>query len=247
MTTKRTLTAKEAARLLPPLPDPPKLDMQQFQHLVMTGVPTTLGQHYGALAPDSITLVSGNGYLCRRRSDLPSCPYPDLVIAFDVDQDSIVTTNGYVIEEAGKPPDFVLEVASKSTGRRDYIEKRVLYANLDVREYWRFDHTGGDYHDAPLACNLLMPGGDYEPMPLTTEPDGVVWGFSEALGLSVCWVAGRLRFWDRRQQQYLPDHREMTEARADAEERAASELQGRRDAEARVQELEEELRRLRGS
>ena len=225
MTTK-PVRSQTAARQLPPLPDPPKKDMQQHINFVLPGISGTVALHLGAMLPGSTTLVSGDGYLCRSRSDLPRCPYPDMVVAFDVDWESIIFTNGYVIDEAGKPPDLVLEVASHRTGRRDYVEKREIYASLDVPEYWRFDYTGGNYHDAPLACDLLTDDGSYRPMALTTEPDGVVWGYSEALGLSVCWVEGRLRFWDRTQQRYLRTQQE---------------------SEARVRELEEELRRREGA
>ena len=234
MTTK-PLKAQNAARRLPPLPDPPPRDMQQNTRFVMPGVPTMVALHFDAMLPGSTTLVNGYGYLCRRRSDLPRCPYPDMIVAFGVDAESINTTNGYVIEEVGKPPDLVLEVASSTTGRRDYIDKREIYANLEVPEYWRFDHSGGRYYDAPLACDLLTDGG-YQVMTLTTEPDGVIWGYSKVLGLSVCWVEGRLRFWDRVQRRYLPYHSE-DKARADAEAARAD-----REA-ARVRELEEELRR----
>ena len=227
MTTK-PVNAQTAARRLPPLPDPPKKDMQQHINFVLPAVSSTVALHLGAMLPGSTTLVSGDGYLCRSRSDLPRCPYPDMVVAFNVDWESITFTNGYVIDEAGKPPDLVLEVASRSTGRRDYIGKREIYAGFGVPEYWRFDHSGGNYHDAPLACDLLTDGG-YQPMALTAEPDGVTWGYSEVLDLSVCWVAGTLRFWDREQQRYLPNQREQ-----------AIELA---EAQARVRELEEELSR----
>ena len=234
MTTKPT-TGRPDSRRLEPLPDPPKLDMEQITHFVLPGDMTVLGLHLDALRPDSTTLVSGNGYLCRTRSDFPRCPYPDMMVAFGIDKELTNIANGYVIDEVGKPPDLVLEVASHRTGRRDYIDKREIYATLGVPEYWRFDYTGGDYHDAPLACDLLTDGG-YQPMALDTEPDGLVWGYSEVLGLSVCWIEGRLRFWDRLQRRYLPDHQE-DKARADAEAARAD-----REA-ARVRELEEELRR----
>ena len=227
MTTKPVKT-QTAARRLPPLPSPPKMDMEQTRHFVLPGIPGTIANHLDAMIPGSTTLVSGNGYLCRRRSDLPRCPYPDLLVSFNVDWDDVTLTNGYVIDEAGKPPDLVLEVASRSTGHRDYIDKREIYAGFGIPEYWRFDYTGGDYHDAPLACDLLTDSV-YQPMALTTDPGGVIWGYSEVLGLSVCWVEGRLRFWDRERQRYLPNQREQ-----------AAELA---EAEARVRELEEELRR----
>lgn len=220
MTTKPP-KAQTAARRLPPLPDPPKMDMQQHTHYVMTGVPIALALHLGTTLLGSTTLVSGEGYLCRRRSDLPSCPYPDMLVAFGVDPDSIIASNGYVIEEVGKLPDLVLEVASQSTRRRDYIDKRRIYAGLGVPEYWRFDYTGGRHQYTGLAGDQLAEGV-YRPIEMTTEPDGVVWGYSEVLGLSVCWVEGRLRFWDRSLQSYLRTQQE---------------------SEARVRELEEQLRR----
>ena len=255
MTTQPAI-AKHKARGLAPLPDPPKLDMQQTRHFFITGDSTTLAQHLDALRPDTTAFVAGNGYLCRRRSDFPRCPYPDLMIAFNIDPEIVTIANGYVIEEVGKPPDFVLEVASESTARNDYTVKRTTYARLGVPEYWRFDYTGGQHHDAPLAGDRLS-GGIYQPIPLTTEPDGVIWGYSEALGLSLCWVAGRLRYWDRAQGIYLPDSTESTAranaetARANAEAaranvaeaRAEAESRARAAAEARVRELEQELRR----
>ena len=104
MTTKPVPLPPDSRRL-PPLPDPPrKWDMQEFLHFDLPAVPNTLARHLDALRPDSTTFVAGRGYLCRRRSDLPRCPYPDLVVAFNVDATGIGETNGYVIDEAGKPP-----------------------------------------------------------------------------------------------------------------------------------------------
>ena len=80
-----------------------------------------------------------------------------------------------MIDEMGKPPQFVLEVASEHTGVRDYTVKRDGYALYGVPEYWRFDWTGGDFHDQSLAGDRLV-NGKYEPIPLTTEPDGMIWG-----------------------------------------------------------------------
>ena len=242
MTTKPAITPPAAHRL-PPLPDPPKLDMQQTRHLSIYGVTAILANHLDALRPDATTLVGGNGYLCQSRSDFPRCPYPDLLVAFGIDQEKVDVANGYVIEEVGKPPDLVLEVASASTGQNDYTEKRITYANLAVPEYWRFDYTGGAYHDAPLAGDRLSETGLYRPIEMIEEPDGVIWGYSEVLGLSLCWVEGRLRFWDWAQGIYLPDLPESA-TRAAAESARANAAEARADAaEARARMLEQELRR----
>ena len=76
--------------------------------------------------------------------------YPDLLIAFDVDPAAYYRSNAYIISEQGKPPDFVLEIASHATGRQDTREKRDAYAALGIPEYWRFDETGR-YHRTRLA------------------------------------------------------------------------------------------------
>ena len=57
----------------------------------------------------------------------------------------------------------MLEVASENTGQDDYTEKRDAYAAFGVPEYWRFDPSGGEYHDSPLAGDKLVDGV-YQPI-----------------------------------------------------------------------------------
>ena len=221
------------ARLLP-LPDPPrKKDMRQTENFELLAVMNTLARFLGALRDDSNVLVSGNGYVCASRSQLPNATYPDLIIAFGVDRATLINNNGYEIDRVGKPPDFVLEVASEHTGRRDYTTKRDEYSQLGILEYWRFDYTGGRFHDAPLAGDRLS-NGVYQRLEVAPDADGILWGYSETLELYLCWDNGRLRFYDWRTQLFLQDPSEL-EADRDSE-RAA-----RLAAEARVRELEREL------
>ena len=153
----------------------------------------------------------------------------------EIPPSEITASNGYAISEIGKPPDFVLEVASKSTGRRDYMEKRDIYAGYGVVEYWRFDHTGGRYHDTALAGDRLVDG-IYVPIEVTRAADNVARGYSAALGLELHWYDGTLRFWDPDAREYLP---ELTEAKAQRDAAIAQ-----RDAAVeRVRQLEEELAR----
>ena len=56
---------------------------------------------------------------------------PDLLIAFNADPQACQDDNGYVISQQGKPPDFVMEIASRSTGRQDVEAKRPAYAALN--------------------------------------------------------------------------------------------------------------------
>ena len=199
--------------------------------------------------PDAF--VGMEGWLCDHASEAGRAPRPDCLVSFGVDfsSEEITSVNGYVISEIGKPPDFVLEVASQTTGRRDYVEKREIYAGYRVPEYWRFDHTGGQYHDAALGGDRLV-GDRYEPIPLETGSDGIIRGYSAALQLELHWHLGVLRFWNPATSEYLPDLTEtkaqldVAERRAqDAETRAEEERAARLSAEARITELEAELNR----
>ncbi len=181
-------------------------------------------------------LVSGDGYLCRHAGHARRGVRPDCLVALGltIPTEEIEMSNGYTISEVGKSPDFVLEIASESTGTYDCTVKRTRYAGYGVGEYWRFDRTGGRFYDAALAGDRLLPNGEYEPIPVETMPDGVIRGYSVALGLELRWVEGRLRFWDPVAREYLPD---LAEAKAQiAAERAA-----RQQAEARIRELEDRL------
>ena len=158
------------------------------------------------------------------------------------DPQAIIWRNGYVINEVGKSPDFVLEVASRSAGRRDYTVKRDGYARYGVGEYWRFDPTGGEFHDAPLAGNTLAEG-KYEPLEIVIEPDGRHWGFSEALGLELWWDDRKLRFRDPVGGEFLPTPEESWAA-VESERAARLAAEARAEAaEARLIEMQAELRR----
>ena len=238
---------------LEPLPDPPRIpDMQQYDRLV--AFDSILRAHFAARTD---VLISGQGYLRHEAGNDAERLAPDCVIAFGVNPAAIVARNGYVISEVGQPPDFVLEVASRSTGRRDYTVKRAGYAGYGVREYWRFDPTGGRYHDAALAGDRLVDGV-YEPVRINEEPDGVKWGHSPGLGLDLCWEEGQLRVYDPVAGTYLPtpvelqDQRDAAEGRAAAEraarelaeDRAAAEHTARQLAETALRRLREQLRRM---
>ena len=226
---------------LEPLPDPPREpDMEQHVHVIYAGY--SLQAHF---AGRDDVLISGEGYLRHEATNDAERLAPDCVVAFGVDPQSIISRNGYVISEVGKPPEFVLEVASRSTGRNDYTVKREGYAGYEVREYWRFDHTGGRYHDAALAGDVLVDG-EYEPAEIVQEPDGLIWGHSEVLGLDLCWDNGDLRFRDPSNGEFLPTAGDERAARVEAEAWAEAAEARANAAEVRQTELEAELRRLRG-
>ena len=157
------------------------------------------------------------------------------------DPERVILLNGYVISEVGKPPDLVLEVDSRSTGRRDFTVKREGCATLGIGEYWRFDPSGGEYHDVPLAGDTLVDG-EYIPIQVVAESDGRHWGYSETLKLELWWEEEELRFRDPVGGEFLLTPEELAADRLAAYERAAEESATCGTAEARVAELEAELR-----
>ena len=246
-------------------PYPPEnleeLDMRETYHV--SRAIHVLGAHY---EPWGNVFVRGMDYLCwNTRTHRTTWLSPDVLVAFDIDLEASIWWNGFVIDEVGRPPEFVLEVASEHTGVRDYTVKREGYARYGVPEYWRFDWTGGNFHDQPLAGDRLV-NGEYEPIPLTTEQDGMIWGRSEVLGLDLCWDDGNLRFYDPSAGRYLPDLSEALDERdteragrvaaeierdTERAERISAEIERdterteRISAETRAAEAEAELRRLR--
>ncbi len=172
------------------------------------------------------TFLSSNTILCYDPDDLNVRVSPDVYLAFGVNTQAIRQRRLYLPWEAGKPPDWVLEVASVSTGRADVGRKRAIYARIGVPEYWRFDPKDGEYHGAKLAGDRLV-GGSYEPIPLTTAPDGILKGHSEVLGLSLCWDENWPRLYDPATNIYLETWQQDRLAREAAEAQVAVEQAAR--------------------
>ena len=227
---------------------PPRDDMQNPIYLADPAHQPALRRHFGS--PET-TIVLGEVPVAprttrRRRGVL----IPDLLIAFNISRADVISSKGYSIEEQGKPPDFVLEVASPSTRRNDYGRKRIGYANFGVPEYWRFDPTGGTLYPVGLAGDALVDG-EYVPITIHKVDDDRYWGHSEALNLDICWEYGELRCYDPVAQRYLLTYDATAEAladaqaqRADAEARANFAQAQRADAQARADDAEAEVRRL---
>ena len=235
-------TAKPVAAATSPkpshfvFPDPPEDredKMTNFNRMSYTGNVYLLADHLGN--PET-TLVAGEHYMSPEVTrDMAGLRYPDLLVAFDVDPAAYYASNAYVISEQGKPPDFILEIASRSSGRTDTGPKRRDYAALLITEYWRFDETEtGRYHGARLAGDRLV-NGEYEAIDIEELPDGSLQGYSAVLNLYLRWERGELVFYDPATGLPIASLHSEREARQAAEARAEA-------AEARVRELEEQLR-----
>ena len=223
MTTRHTEAANQKRQEGFVLPDPPAgepEDMTSFDHLTLSGNAHHLAHHLGN--PET-TIVAGERYLTRA----PGAPAsermaPDLLIAMDAGPETYRENNGYIISEQGKPPDFVLDIASRSIGQHDVVDKRPAYAGLGIPEYWQFDETG-EFHGTRLAGDRLVDGR-YEPVPTLTVGEEVLQGYSTVLNLIIRWDHGQLGWHDPETGQHIVRYE---------------------DLEARVRELEAELEQHR--
>ena len=217
---------------------PPREDMQNWQFLYRRSLLGAIATHLGSRDD---TLVGSEIPLGPNVSNRGDIRIPDLIVAFNCDVERVLAARGYSIDAHGKPPAFALEVASESTGDIDYTVKRVIYARYGVREYWRFDETGGDYHDVALAGDILV-NGEYKSIPIEWLDDEIARGYSEVLRLYICWEYGDLRFYDPEREVYLITYEENAAARRQSDARAEEEAEARRQAQARA-EAEAEARR----
>ena len=198
---------------------PEAMEQEQPIHAII-GLLTSRFTDFGQ-RPD--TFLSSNTIICYEPRDLNVRVSPDVYLAFGVDAQAIRQRKLYLPWEVGKPPDWVLEIGSASTGREDVGRKRDLYAHIGVPEYWRFDPSkDSEYHGQKLAGDRLV-AGVYEPIELTTAPDGLLKGYSDLLKLSLCWDDGWPRFYDPATDTYLETWQEVWAAREAAEAQAAIE------------------------
>ena len=230
----RTIENITATITAEPFPDyPPRDDMQNFLYLSLPSHMTSLRRFYSHLPGVS---VLSEVPVSQRYGDYSRVRIPDLMVSFDSDFDVMVEHNGYAFDRQGGPPAFALEIASVSTARRDEDEKRRDYESFGVSEYWRFDPTGGERYEAALAGDRLLDGG-YQPLEVEWTDEERCRGWSQALGLYVCWERGQLRFFDPASQEYLRTH-------DDEADRADAEAALRERAEAEVARLRARLREL---
>ena len=179
MTTAKPTTTKETSRFR--LPDPPRRqpdEMTQYDQLGKTGNAYLLAGHLGN--PDTTLVEADRWMIAHPSDDRTRARRPDLMVTLDVNAAAYEASNGYIVSEQGKPPDFALEIASESTAETDLGAKRDDYAALGISEYWRFDKTG-EFHGAKLAGDQLIDG-IYQPIQIDELDDGSLQGTQHGTG-----------------------------------------------------------------
>ena len=200
----------------------------QFWPILYAG--SALAHHYRAR--DDVYVV-GN-LLLYYEPAMPGQPAksvsPDLMVVIGAPKH---LRPSYLLWEEPKAPDFVLEMASRSTHRSDRQDKPAVYARIGVSEYWLYDPVG-EYLE-PRLQGLRLQGDGYKPMPVAVGEHGVLSGLSEVLGLELrLYPDDRFRFHDPLSGQDLRSLDEEAQAREEAEA-------ARQALEARLQDLQRRL------
>ncbi len=203
-----------------------------------------------------LALVAADILVYPERGNRDNRIAPDVLVALGLGTHN---RSSYLVWAEGKPPDWVLEVASPGTQAEDRGCKRRRYAEIGVPEYWLFDAKGGVYpRGTPRLQGLKLVDGEYRP--LESRPvDGERTIRSDVLGLEVRVDGELLRFRNvatgrdvrHRAEVEADEARAKAQARREAAQRKTAEARAEREsaartaAEARVAELEAALRRSR--
>ena len=176
--------------------------------------------------PDA--LVAADVLVYPERGNNRKSRAPDVLVAFDVCTHHRMS---YFVWREGKPPDWVLEVASPSTKEKDLGDKLRDYLAMRVPEYWLFDPKGGQFPPGmPRLQGLTLVGSAYRPIPARVER-GLAMIRSDVLGLDVRREGELLRFRDPATGEDIPHQAEEAALRK-AERLRADEEAARADQEA---------------
>jgi Uma2 family endonuclease len=85
---------------------------------------------------------------------------PDVMVIFNVEPGG---RDSYKIWEEGEVPQVVFEITSPSTRSQDEVQKKALYEELGVTEYWQFDPRG-EWIDGQLRGYRLQSGVGSRPI-----------------------------------------------------------------------------------
>ena len=241
------MTTESATTIVYPETDGMPLPDGEYQAPIYVSVVGTLRTFFSDVPG---ARVNGDTFIYYVEGDPRRVFSPDCYVAFGLSEAALESlsmerNNTYLLWEVGKPPDFILEIGSPSTGAVDTGRKRDLYAEIGVGEYWRYDPSGGDFYGEPLVGERLVDG-EYERFELRHQDDGSVRSHSEALNLELQWIDGELRFWDPVKGERLLNQQEEHDERVRAQARADDAEARANAAEARASRLEAELRRMRG-
>ncbi len=218
---------REDPTIVYPYEDDEPLAETDFQYVPLTETVSALRAHF---RDRSDVYVAGDMFVYYRMNVVSAVVASDVYVVFGAAGNH--KRNSWFTWREGAIPSFVMEIAAEGTWRRDANEKRDIYAEMGVTEYWRFDPTGNCF-DPPLVGERLE-SGEYRPIAVAPDAVGILRGRSGVLGLDIC-VRGELELrlfdpasceWLRNTQEYI-EALEASETALEAAQRRIRELEAR--------------------
>lgn len=215
--------------------------------LLMVTLIATLRNHFAARGN---VYVIGNMFLYYQQGDPKACVAPDVMVVKDVD--TRVSRRVFKSWEENALPCVTFELTSKGTANEDLRDKRALYQELGVREYFLYDPLHEYLPNQLMGFRLVQ--GEYEAIRLDDTGSMI----SAELGMRLVPEGKLLALFDLATGSRVPTPEETHElweqARHDVEQLRleVGQAQKERDealqraavAERRVQELEAQVRKL---
>ena len=226
-TTTQAIADFDDLTIVYPEEDGEPLAETDFQAIPLIYAVSALRAHYA----DREDIYVGGNMLLYYRMNLPQFSVAPDVFMVDGAQGNHKRRSWFTWRE-GAAPAFVMEIASDSTWRNDGADKRAIYAEIGVTEYWRFDPTGEFFSPALIGERLV--DGVYQPIEVEADADGILRGYSDVLMLDICILPGlELRLYDPEREEWLLNYDEEQAARQAAElqaQAAERDAQMERDA-----------------
>jgi Uma2 family endonuclease len=127
---------------------------------------------------------------------------PDVMVCFGIPKGN--RTSYKTWEESEVMPSVVIEISSRSTWKKDRIEKRALYESLGVKEYYIFNPQY--LKSLPAFLAFRLNGARLESVEIE---NGRI--KSDVLGLELVDTGETLRLFNRNTNEFLKDFEELAE------------------------------------
>lgn len=150
---------------------------------------------------DPMVYVAGNLMTYYTEGEPKDCIAPDVFVVRGIPKHN---RRIYKTWQEGRAPDVVIELTSRSTRDEDLGNKRWVYAELGVREYFIFDPLG-EYLQPPLR-GYTLSGDEY--IRIASDGTSIM---SQSLGLELRVVDGWLRLFDPATGQLLSTPAELVD------------------------------------
>lgn len=136
--------------------------------------------------------VSANSFVYYEEGNKKAVVAPDVYVVFGVRKR--LRDKYKVWQEGGIIPQFVLEVTSEETKKKDQEIKPKIYQKLGIREYFYYEPLG-EYLN-PLLQGMRLVNDRYQPIEVNHISFDTLWVYSEVLGLELHVISGEFMFRD---------------------------------------------------